>query len=91
MSVCCLVGMYFKISPTKKVTGCTVSIIARLFGQSFSATARELSVHDAVCCRYGVREFVIITPEKGVEALTSQAQAKLMLSSVSIAIANTHW
>lgn len=45
-----------------------------------------------VCmCRYGVREFVLITPEKGVESLTSQAQVKLMLSTVSIAIANTQW
>lgn len=41
--------------------------------------------------RYGVKEFVLVAPEKGSESLTSQAQAKLMLSSVSVAIANTQW
>lgn len=41
--------------------------------------------------RYGVKEFVLIMPEKGTESLTSQAQAKLMLSSVSVAVANTQW
>lgn len=42
-------------------------------------------------CRYGLGEFVLITPDEGVESLTSQAQAKLMLSSISVALANTGW
>ena len=41
--------------------------------------------------RYGVKQFVLLSPDEGVECLTSQAQAKLMLSSISIAISNTQW
>ena len=43
------------------------------------------------CTRYGLGEFLLISPDEGVESLTSQAQAKLMLSSVSVALANTGW
>eukprot|EP00731_Ephydatia_muelleri_P020222 Em0012g1047a len=38
---------------------------------------------------YGITEFIVLAPEEGSDALTSQAQANLMLSTVSIAIANT--
>lgn len=42
-------------------------------------------------CRYGLSQFVVICPIEGAESLHSQAQANLMLSSVSIAITNTGW
>ncbi|XP_065886522.1 rab3 GTPase-activating protein catalytic subunit-like isoform X3 [Dysidea avara] len=38
---------------------------------------------------YGVNSFVVLSPVTGNDELTSQAQAKLMLSSVAIAIKNT--
>ena len=41
--------------------------------------------------RYGVREFVVLTPTVESEALCSEAQAKLIASSVAIAIENTGW
>ena len=41
--------------------------------------------------RYGVRQFVLIVPDEQTNPLHSQAQANLMLSSVSVAIANTGW
>ena len=44
-----------------------------------------------VLFRYGLGEFVLVAPDEGVESLTSQAQAKLMLSSISVALANTGW
>lgn len=48
-------------------------------------------VYEHILCRYGLGEFLLISPDEGVESLTSQAQAKLMLSSVSVALANTGW
>lgn len=41
--------------------------------------------------RYGVQEFVVLAPAKESEALCSEAQAKLIASSVAIAIKNTGW
>ena len=41
--------------------------------------------------RYGVTEFIVLAPEEGSDALTSEAQANLMLSTVSIALNNTSW
>jgi Rab3 GTPase-activating protein catalytic subunit len=38
---------------------------------------------------YGLSQFVVICPTEGAESLHSQAQANLMLSSVSIAVTNT--
>lgn len=38
---------------------------------------------------YGLSQLVLIAPGEGESALTSQAQAKLMLSSVSVAVSNT--
>lgn len=40
---------------------------------------------------YGVQEFVLVMLDEGTEGLRSQAQANLLLSSVSIAVANTGW
>ena len=45
----------------------------------------------AMHARYGLGEFLLISPDEGVESLMSQAQAKLMLSSISVALANTGW
>ncbi len=39
--------------------------------------------------RYGLSQFVLLSPGEGESALTSQAQANLMISSVSVAISNT--
>ena len=41
--------------------------------------------------RYGLSQFVVICPTEGQESLHSQAQANLMISSVSIALNNTGW
>ena len=41
--------------------------------------------------RYGVQEFVVLAPAKESEALCSEAQAKLIASSIAIAIKNTGW
>ena len=38
-----------------------------------------------------MHEFILISPDEQSEALTSEAQAKLMISSVSLAVANTGW
>lgn len=40
---------------------------------------------------YGVEEFVLVMLEEGTEGMRSQAQANLLLSSMSIAVANTGW
>lgn len=39
--------------------------------------------------RYGLSQFVLLSPGEGESALTSQAQANLMISSVSVAVSNT--
>ncbi|XP_064389082.1 rab3 GTPase-activating protein catalytic subunit-like [Halichondria panicea] len=38
---------------------------------------------------YGLSQFVLLAPGEGESALMSQAQAKLMISSVSVAVSNT--
>ena len=42
-------------------------------------------------CRYGVEQFVLIAPDEKSEALTSEAQSKLMISSISLAVHNAGW
>lgn len=43
------------------------------------------------CRRFGVREFVVISPGTNCEAIVSESKCNLLLSSVSIALANTGW
>ena len=38
-----------------------------------------------------MEQFVLIAPDEKSEALTSEAQSKLMLSSVSLAVHNIGW
>lgn len=40
---------------------------------------------------YGVDQFILISPDERSPAITSEAQTKLMLSSVSLTINNTGW
>ena len=41
--------------------------------------------------RYGLEEFVVIVPKNKDNEVTSEAQAKLIMSSVAIAVNNTGW
>ena len=41
--------------------------------------------------RYGADQFVLVSPDEKSEALVSEAQAKLMLSTISLAISSTGW
>ena len=41
--------------------------------------------------RYGVDQFILICPDEKSKAILSEAQSKLLLSSVSLAISNTGW
>lgn len=41
--------------------------------------------------RYGVDQFILICPDEKSQAILSEAQSKLLLSSVSLAISNTGW
>ena len=41
--------------------------------------------------RYGINSFVVLSPVTNDDVLMSEAQAKLILSSVAIAIKNTGW
>lgn len=49
------------------------------------------------CCicvfadRYGIREFVVITPGTNCEAIISESKCNLLLSSISISLANSGW
>lgn len=47
--------------------------------------------HPPIHLRYGVQEFVVLAPSKEEDALCSEAQTKLIASSVAIAIKNTGW
>lgn len=51
-----------------------------------------LSLKYSVCvCRYGMREFVVISPGANCEAVISESKCNLLLSSISISLANTGW
>ena len=41
--------------------------------------------------RFGVSVFVLISTDDKTQVLVSEAQANIMLSTVSTAIANTRW
>jgi hypothetical protein len=42
-----------------------------------------------LCYRYGLQEFLVITPSQTSAAIDSESRAKILLSSVSIALNNT--
>lgn len=44
-----------------------------------------------VTCRYGLREFVVITPGANCEAIISESKCSLLLSSVSMCLSNSGW
>lgn len=50
-----------------------------------------------ICCicafgdRYGIREFVVISPGTNCEAIISESKCNLLLSSISISLANSGW
>ena len=45
-----------------------------------------------VCAgRYGMREFVVISPGANCEAIISESKCNLLFSSISISLANTGW
>lgn len=41
--------------------------------------------------RYGVQEFVVISPGSNCEAIISESKCNLLLSSISIALSNSGW
>ena len=41
--------------------------------------------------RYGVQDFVILSPATDIEAILSESKVKLLLSSVSIALSEAGW
>uniref|UniRef100_A0A1X7V2J5 Uncharacterized protein n=1 Tax=Amphimedon queenslandica TaxID=400682 RepID=A0A1X7V2J5_AMPQE len=52
--------------------------------------------HISRCCSkcyvlYGVDQFILISPDEKSHAISSEAQSKLLLSSISLAVANTGW
>lgn len=43
------------------------------------------------CDRYGLREFLVITPGANCEAIISESKCSLLLSSVSMCLSNSGW
>lgn len=41
--------------------------------------------------RYGIREFLVVTPGANCEAIISESKCNLLLSSISICLANSGW
>lgn len=50
-----------------------------------------LATNKLLFYRYGINSFIVLSPVTNGDVLTSEAQAKLILSSVAIAIKNTGW
>lgn len=48
-------------------------------------------LYPTVTCRYGLREFVVITPGANCEAVISESKCSLLLSSVSMCLSNSGW
>uniref|UniRef100_A0A1X7SER3 Uncharacterized protein n=1 Tax=Amphimedon queenslandica TaxID=400682 RepID=A0A1X7SER3_AMPQE len=45
--------------------------------------------HHHISRWYGVDQFILISPDEKSHAISSEAQSKLLLSSISLAVANT--
>lgn len=41
--------------------------------------------------RYGIQEFVVISPGTTCEAIISESKCNLLLSSISMSLANSGW
>lgn len=62
----------------------------------FTKVVTELTEHQVnwilyykLFCRYGLQEFIVITPADRNKAIDSESRAKVLLSSVSVALTNS--